>query len=139
MIRLKRVYAAPSPSDGTRILVDRLWPRGLSKRRASVGVWRRDLAPSDGLRKWYGHDRKRFAGFRERYRLELLRQRDSLAELAVQAERTTVTLLHATRDSACSNAAVLGELLGEVLEGGPTRRPSAPRRAAHAPGTRLRT
>lgn len=138
MIRLKRVYAAPSPLDGTRILVDRLWPRGLTRQRACVGVWRRDLAPSDGLRRWYGHDRNRFAGFRERYRLELLRQRDSLAELAVQAERTTVTLLHAAKDSKHSNAAVLRELIGEVLEGGPAKRPSARHRTAAARAAPLR-
>ncbi len=118
MIRLWRVYDPPSSSDGVRILVDRLWPRGLTKERARVGAWRRDLAPSDGLRRWYGHDPARFTRFRERYRLELLQRREALATIAIQAERTTVTLLYAAKDSSRSNAAVLRELIEEVLGGG---------------------
>ncbi len=139
MIRLKRVYDPPSPSDGTRVLVDRLWPRGLTKRAARVDIWQRDLAPSDELRTWYGHDVDRYPRFRERYRLELVRQRESIVNLALAGERRTVTLLYAAKDSRHSNAAVLGELLEEALAGGsayssalpdpPRARPRAARRA----------
>ncbi|EQD36023.1 protein containing DUF488, partial [mine drainage metagenome] len=75
----------------------------MTKERADVDLWLRDLAPSDGLRKWYGHDPKRFDRFRERYRKELVRNRDPLASLAIQGERGTVTLLHAAADSSRSN------------------------------------
>jgi uncharacterized protein YeaO (DUF488 family) len=123
VFRLKRVYTEATPSDGTRILVDRLWPRGLTKERARVDLWLRDLAPSADLRTWYGHDPTRFARFRERYRLELFRQRDALSTLAIEGERRTITLLHAAADSRRSNAAVLKELLEEVLGAGGPRRP----------------
>jgi uncharacterized protein YeaO (DUF488 family) len=101
-----------------------------------VEVWQRELAPSDELRRWYGHDPTRFARFRERYRLELLDQRDALAALALQAERSTITLLHAAKETGRSNAAVLKELIEEVLEGrSPTRlagrrSPNHPRRGS---------
>jgi uncharacterized protein YeaO (DUF488 family) len=117
MFRLKRAYEEASPADGTRILVDRFWPRGLSKTKARVDLWPRELAPSDELRKWYGHDRARYAGFRERYRLELLRQQDEIVSLAIEGERGAVTLLHAATDSEYSNAAVLKEVLEEALTG----------------------
>lgn len=137
MIRLRRVYDPPSSSDGVRILVDRLWPRGLTKERARVGAWRRDLAPSDGLRRWYGHDPARFTRFRERYRLELLQRREALATIAIQAERTTVTLLYAAKGSSRSNAAVLRELIEEVLGGGITKgRPGRGPAARAGRGTR---
>lgn len=126
MIQVKRVYDPPMPSDGTRVLVDRLWPRGVTKARARVDVWQRDLAPSQELRFWYGHEPSRFLGFRKRYRLELFQQREALSMLAIEAELGTVTLLCAATDPNRSNAAVLKDLLEEVLEGG--RAPFAPRR-----------
>lgn len=118
MLRTKRVYDPPSPSDGRRVLIDRLWPRGLAKEKARVDLWRRDLAPSTGLRKWYGHDPARFARFRERYRMELLRHRDALASLAVESELGTVTLVYGARDDRHCNATVLKELIEEILRGG---------------------
>lgn len=135
MIKLKRVYEAPAASDGLRILVDRLWPRGLAKEQARIDVWQQCLAPSEELRKWYGHDRRRFPRFRERYRLELFQYRDELATLAIEGEGKTVTLLYAAADSAYSNAAVLKELLDEVLVGRPTFAPVHPaeRREPRAP------
>ncbi len=132
MIRIKRVYDAPAAGDGTRVLVDRLWPRGLRRARAAVGLWRRDLAPSNELRRWYGHEPSRYEGFRARYRVELLRQPDALAEFALQAERGPLTLLCAAREPERSNAAVLQELLEEVLNGGPASPELAPRRTRHA-------
>jgi uncharacterized protein YeaO (DUF488 family) len=134
MIKLKRVYECPATAVGIRVLIDRLWPRGLTKERARVDVWQRDLAPSDELRQWYGHDRARFSRYRARYRMELFRDRDALATLAIQGERKTLTLLHSAADSGCSNAAVLKELLEEVLNAGrppPGRRsPAVPKRSA---------
>ncbi len=82
VIHTKRVYDPPLPTDGRRILVDRLWPRGLTKERARVDAWERDLAPSTELRIWFGHDVSRFSSFRQRYRKELLRRRDALVALA---------------------------------------------------------
>jgi uncharacterized protein YeaO (DUF488 family) len=132
MIRLKRVYDTPSASDGTRILVDRLWPRGVSKASARVDDWRRDLAPSAELRVWYGHEPAKFARFREQYRLELFRRRDELASLAIQGEREPLTLLYAAREPQTSNAVVLKELLEEVLEGGPPREVPLRRRSTRS-------
>ena len=138
MIQVKRVYEPPSPSDGRRILVDRLWPRGLTKAVARVDEWERDLAPSQDLRIWYGHEPSKFHRFRERYRRELLQKSDALATLAIQIERETVTLLCAAKHPELSNAAVLKEVLAEVVEAGgapavPKRRAiPAPRRALKA-------
>lgn len=121
MIRTKRVYDPASPGDGHRILIDRLWPRGLTKEKARVDRWRRDLAPSTELRIWFGHDPEKFPRFRERYRTELLRQREALANLAVESETGTVTLVYAAKDTRHCNAIVLKELLEEILRGGPAR------------------
>lgn len=114
-LAIKRVFDAPSPRDGKRVLVDRLWPRGLTKEKAHVDEWRRVLAPSDVLRKWFAHDPKRFLRFRALYRIELLRHPDELAELVVEAEKRPVTLLFAAKDSEHCNATVLKELLDENL------------------------
>jgi len=112
-VRVRRVYEQPSPDDGVRLLVDRLWPRGLSKANARLDEWVKDVAPSDDLRRWYGHDPERFAEFRRRYVAEL-RQPEraaALARLTEAASRGTVTLLTATKDAGHSEAAVLAELL----------------------------
>ncbi|MCQ0017986.1 DUF488 domain-containing protein [Actinomadura madurae] len=108
-VRLRRVYEPPSSDDGTRILVDRVWPRGLSKEDARLDEWLKDVAPSTELRKWYGHDAEKFAEFARRYDAELAEPErasalDHLRELAGQG---TVTLLTATKDAERSQAAVL--------------------------------
>lgn len=113
-ILLKRIYAAPAPSDGTRVLVDRLWPRGLSKDRAAVDQWLRDLAPSDNLRKWFHANREAWSVFRKRYLKELARPEsaqalDELYRLANR--RKKLTLLFASKDEEQNNAVVLKDLL----------------------------
>jgi len=108
-IRIKRVYDDPAPGDAYRVLIDRLWSRGLGHERARVDEWLRDLAPSDGLRRWYGHRTERFGEFRRRYLRELRGRRTELSELRRRARRGTVTLLFSARDADRSNAAVLAE------------------------------
>jgi uncharacterized protein YeaO (DUF488 family) len=112
-VRLRRVYEAPDPSDGQRVLVDRLWPRGLAKDKAAVDEWLKTVAPSDELRRWYGHEPDRFPAFRQRYQQELRgpKQSGALDHLRLLASHGTVTLLTATRDIEHSQAAVLAELL----------------------------
>lgn len=115
-IRLVRVYDPPSAEDGSRILVDRVWPRGLSKERAQVDEWCKSVAPSTELRKWYGHDPERFAEFTRRYRDELAdaERAEAFAHLRELSARTTVTLLTATKRIEISQAAVLSDLLREA-------------------------
>lgn len=115
MIRTKRAYDRPAAGDGRRILIDRLWPRGLTRAAAHLDDWEKELAPSEELRRWFGHDPERFPQFRARYRAELLRRPDRLADLVVRAEHGTLTLVFAAKDEAHSNAAVLKELLEESL------------------------
>ena len=112
-IRLHRVYDDASPGDGTRVLVDRLWPRGLRKDEAHLDAWLRDVAPSTELRRWYGHDPERFDEFRQRYLAELRDpdHRQALGELDDLARRGRLTLLTATRDLNHSQAAVLADQL----------------------------
>ena len=116
MIKLKRVYEGPSPDDGTRVLVERLWPRGVSKERAAVDHWCRDIAPSPELRKWYSHDVSKWEEFRDRYVKEI--DRDLLQRLAALSREGDLTLVFATKDAKRSSAAVLQELLqgGEDAE-----------------------
>jgi len=112
-IRLKRVYDEPEPEDGTRVLVDRLWPRGLSKERAHVDLWLREIAPSGELRTWYGHDPEKFAEFRRRYEAELASDagQAALTKLRDLAKQGPVTLVFAARDTEHANAVVLRDLL----------------------------
>jgi uncharacterized protein YeaO (DUF488 family) len=112
-VAIRRAYEAPAPTDGTRVLVDRLWPRGLSKERARVDLWRKDVAPSTELRKWYGHDTAKFAEFRERYIHELgaAPARAALEQLLELARKGPVTLVFGARDVEHSEAAVLQDLL----------------------------
>ncbi|HJU04722.1 MAG TPA: DUF488 family protein [Nitrospiraceae bacterium] len=100
MIRIKRVYSKPAAQDGARILVDRVWPRGLRKERARIGEWRKDLAPSTALRKWFGHDPAKWTGFRERYRTELAEVGgiDALRELAERSRHEAITLVYGAAD-----------------------------------------
>jgi uncharacterized protein YeaO (DUF488 family) len=115
-VRLRRIYEAPDPSDGRRVLVDRLWPRGLAKSAAAVDEWLKAVAPSDALRRWYGHQPEKFAAFRQRYQQELrsAEQSAALDHLRQLARGGTVTLLTATRDIEHSQAAVLAEELRDT-------------------------
>ncbi len=110
-IELKRVYEPKGATDGLRILIDRLWPRGLSKEQAAVDRWLRDLAPSTELRRWFGHDPARWDEFRRRYVGELQEHGDLLEEVRSLARRGRVTLLYAARDEAHNDAVALRELL----------------------------
>jgi len=111
MIRLKRVYEPPSRTDGSRILVDRLWPRGLTKERAAVTRWLKDVAPSTELRKWFGHVPARWKEFQARYRKELREKKDVLAVLRRESQAHTVTLVYAARDEEHNEALVLKKVL----------------------------
>lgn len=106
-IRTKRVYEPASPSDGTRVLVDRIWPRGLRKEDAALSLWLKEIAPSTTLRKWYGHDPQRWPEFKTRYEKELAGRRTELEELMRLARAGPVTLLYAAHDGERSNAEVL--------------------------------
>ncbi|HLI07885.1 MAG TPA: DUF488 domain-containing protein [Ktedonobacteraceae bacterium] len=108
-IALKRAYDEPAADDGTRVLVDRLWPRGLSKERARIDLWLKEVAPSAELRKWYGHDPEKFEEFRRRYESELATEpaRSEINKLRELAAQGRVTLIFATHDAEHSNAAVL--------------------------------
>jgi uncharacterized protein YeaO (DUF488 family) len=114
-IRVRRVYDDPAPADGARVLVDRVWPRGLRKEAARLDDWARDVAPSTDLRTWYQHDPAKFSEFRRRYVAELTAPtgRAALARLRTLAAGGPMTLLTATRDVDISQAAVLAELLRE--------------------------
>ena len=113
-VRVRRVYEPAAPSDGRRVLVDRLWPRGLAKDKARVDQWLKAVSPSDELRRWYGHDPVRFAEFTRRYRAELAEpeRAEALRQLRAEAGSGPLTLLTATRDQDHSQAAVLARLLG---------------------------
>ncbi|MGH7369249.1 MAG: DUF488 domain-containing protein [Candidatus Rokuibacteriota bacterium] len=111
MIRLKRVYEPPSRTDGSRILVDRLWPRGLTKERAAVTLWLKDVAPSTELRKWFGHAPARWKQFQARYRKELREKKDALTLLKQTSKAHTVTLVYAARDEQHNEALVLKRVL----------------------------
>jgi uncharacterized protein YeaO (DUF488 family) len=111
MIKLKRAYEPASKDDGLRILVERLWPRGVSKQRAKIDLWLKDLAPSTELRKWYGHDPARWPQFRKRYWAELKGQGDLLALLKVVTPERTVTFVYAASDEERNSAVALKEFL----------------------------
>jgi uncharacterized protein YeaO (DUF488 family) len=110
-IQIKRVYDEPSPNDGSRFLVDRLWPRGVKKSALSGVIWLRDVAPGTPLRKWFGHDPGKWAEFRKRYRLELEKNLSALKPLRTALQKSNVTLLFAARDIEINHAIVLKEFL----------------------------
>jgi len=112
-VRIRRIYEPSSPDDGRRILVDRLWPRGVSKQAAGIDEWLKAVAPSTDLRRWYGHDPAKFGEFRQRFAGELTdaEHQGAWHHLIDEASKGTVTLLTATRDVAHSEAAVLAEWL----------------------------
>lgn len=112
-IDIKRIYETPSSTDGKRVLVDRIWPRGVSLRSAALDLWLKEIAPSTDLRKWFGHDAARFAVFRKSYRQELDANRAALAQIYRLAAQDDVTLLYAAHDRHVNHAFVLAEYLKE--------------------------
>lgn len=116
-IQTKRIYESAKQSDGCRILIDRVWPRGLRKTDAALDHWLKDIAPSTELRKWFGHDPDRFAEFRRRYEAELDANEEVLAELTnIAARHTTLTLLYAAKDTQHNHAQVLADYLRQQLK-----------------------
>ncbi|HET7035707.1 MAG TPA: DUF488 family protein [Thermomicrobiaceae bacterium] len=117
MIQMKRIYEPASPEDGYRVLVDRLWPRGVKKTEAHLDAWDKDLAPSTELRKWYGHDPEKWPEFQARYRQELAQPESQhiLQDLAERARHGAVTLLYAARAGQISEAAVIRDELDAML------------------------
>lgn len=112
MIRIKRVYEKPEKTDGWRVLVDRLWPRGLKKEAVKADVWMKEVAPSDALRKSFGHDVEKWAEFQKQYRAELTKKKEMLTELkTMEKERGTLTLLFGAKDEEHNQAVVLAEVL----------------------------
>lgn len=111
MIRLKRVYEEPSRQDGLRILVERLWPRGLSKERAAVDLWLKDVAPSTELRQWFGHDPARWKQFQNRYWSELRERKEAVKLLKAKSKEGAVTLVYAARDEEHNGALALKRFL----------------------------
>ncbi len=124
-LRVKRIYEEPEEADGERILVDRIWPRGLSKEKVRLSEWRKDLAPSGELRKWFGHDPERWEEFVRRYRAELEEggKLEELRELGRLAEEENVTLLFAAKDTEHNNARALAEFLNQLGRGVQVERP----------------
>lgn len=111
LVKIKRVYEKSEKGDGIRILVDRLWPRGLSKEKAKIDIWMKDIAPSDSLRKWFGHKEERWEEFKKRYKDELKDKKDLMKKII---SLKSGTLLYAARDAKRNNAAVLLEFLKNV-------------------------
>jgi uncharacterized protein YeaO (DUF488 family) len=110
-VKLKRAYAPPAVEDGTRILVDRLWPRGIKKADAAIDLWMKDVAPSTGLRQWFGHETDRWQGFRRRYVDELRQKSDLLNQLRALARKGPITLVYGAHDQTHNDAVVLKEVL----------------------------
>ena len=117
-VRLKRAYEAAESSDGLRVLVDRLWPRGVTKDAAAVDLWLKDLAPSTELRKWFGHDPARWAEFQRRYGEEVRKQPEAFEQLCDLASKQRVTLVYAAKDEEHNDAVVLRSLLLGAGKGG---------------------
>ncbi len=112
MIKVRRIYAPAKKDDGYRILVDRLWPRGLSKEKARIDLWLRDIAPSDRLRRWFAHDPRKWAAFQSRYREELKSKKTLLRQIkAREGESGTVTLLFSAKDEQHNQAVALHRFL----------------------------
>jgi uncharacterized protein YeaO (DUF488 family) len=111
MIKIKRVYDAPSRGDGKRILIDRLWPRGVKKDEARIDAWMKDVAPSGDLRKWFGHDPEKWGEFKRRFFAELKNKKDLVDQLAGMARKGRVTLLFQSKEERFNNAVALKEYL----------------------------
>lgn len=112
-LQIRRIYEAPQPTDGTRVLVDRLWPRGVSKERAALDLWLKDIAPSTELRQWFGHDPARWTGFCQRYRAELDANPSCVEQLETLARKGPLTLLFGARNTEQNEAVVLAAYLRE--------------------------
>jgi len=110
-IKLKRAYEPPASDDGTRILIDRLWPRGVKRADAAIDEWMKDIAPSTGLRKWFGHDPARWQEFRRRYQSEIRQHPDEFDRLRTLAQNGPITLVFSAHDEAHNDAVVLKDLL----------------------------
>jgi uncharacterized protein YeaO (DUF488 family) len=110
-IKIKRAYEQPTPEDGTRILMDRLWPRGLTKEKARVDLWLKEIAPSTELRKWFGHDPARWIEFKRRYRAELKQNKELIAQLKAEVKKGPVTLVYGAKDEQHNDAVALLEAL----------------------------
>ena len=110
-VKLKRAYEPPAPDDGTRILIDRLWPRGLSKEAAALDLWMKEIAPTTELRKWFAHDPARWEEFRRRYAEEVRQNAEMLKELATLARQGSVTLVYSAHNEAHNDAIVLRDVL----------------------------
>ena len=121
-IRVKRIYEPPEPVDGVRLLVDRLWPRGVSRESASLDAWMREVAPSSELRRWFGHDASRWQEFKRRYAVELGTRQDLVAEILSLARDRPVTLLYSARDPDHNQAVALAEYLAAKAEVTPIAR-----------------
>lgn len=111
MIKLKRAYEKAESADGMRILVDRLWPRGVSRAKIRIKSWEKEIAPSAELREWFGHDPKRWSAFKRKYRAELRKNKAAVSALRARTKGRTVTLVYGARDAAHNNAVVLREVL----------------------------
>lgn len=112
MVKIKRVYEKPAKEDGWRVLVDRLWPRGMTKDAAHLDAWMKDVAPSDALRKWFGHEPEKWATFQKKYRAELVKKKELVADLKqMSKEHGTLTLLFGAKDEEHNEAIVLADLL----------------------------
>ena len=138
MLRIKRVYEPQARSDGRRILVDRLWPRGLSKKDAAVDEWMKDIAPSAELRRWFGHDPQRWPEFRRRYRHELRSHADLVRRITARASRGTVTLVYGARDEAHNDAVVLAAAIRARVRRAATAARKSKHRTTHARAARHR-
>ena len=111
MIKVKRVYEKPEAADGVRILVDRLWPRGLTKDKADIAYWAKDISPSNELRRWYGHDPDKWAAFRERYGKELDANPEGISKLLNYVKKGTVTFVYSSKEERINNAEALKEYM----------------------------
>ncbi len=115
-VKIKRVYEPAEPGDGTRILVDRLWPRGLSKEKAAVGRWERDISPSDELRKAFDHKPERFEAFRADFLEELREHAEEIEAIAAEGRNGPVTLVYAAKEERYNNAVVIAEAVKAVMQ-----------------------
>ncbi len=118
MIKIKKIYDTPTPDDGIRILVDRLWPRGLSKEKAKADLWLKEIAPNNELRKWYAHDPKKWAEFRKRYFNDLNVKRDLVNQIVQKMKEGDVALLYSSKEEKINNAVALKEYIEKQKKGG---------------------
>ncbi len=113
MIKIKRIYEPASPDDGKRIYIDRLWPRGMKREEVKIDEWLKEISPSDGLRKWFGHDPSKYTEFKKRYAKELEKHEETLERIRREGKQETVTLLFSAKDVEHNNATVMKELLSK--------------------------